>query len=124
VQSRASASGASPQPSLFFLFQSLEEQWRWRRVLLLVHGADVAWLPARPSWRRNWRRLERGSGIRAREEDTFKASEKELMGSIDMLGKAIDILEKEMAKTGSASLLQNSETTQNRLEAELAKRQG
>lgn len=60
----------------------------------------------------NEAKLKRATGIRAKEEATFQGSEKELMGAIDMLGRAVDILAKEMAKSGSAALLQTSAATQ------------
>merc|ERR1719456_1534025 len=60
----------------------------------------------------NEAKLKRATGIREKDADTFKASEKELMGAIDMLGRAIDILTKEMAKHGAAALLQTSAATQ------------
>jgi len=60
----------------------------------------------------NEAKLKKQSIIRAKEEATFQASEKELMGAIDMLGRAIDILTKEMAKNGAAALLQTSAATQ------------
>lgn len=60
----------------------------------------------------NEAKLKHATGIRENDAKTFKGSETELMGSIDMLGKAIDILTKEMAKTGSAALLQTSAATQ------------
>lgn len=59
----------------------------------------------------NEAKLKQASIFRYKEADTFKASEKELMGAIDMLGRAIDILTKEMAK-GGAALLQTSAATQ------------
>jgi len=46
------------------------------------------------------------SEIRAKEKDTFVAQEKELVDVIDTLQRAIQILEKEMSKTGSASMMQ------------------
>jgi len=55
-------------------------------------------------------KLKTATQIRAKDAATFKASEQELMQSIDMLGRAIDILDKEMAKSGASSLLQNSDT--------------
>jgi len=60
----------------------------------------------------NEAKLKRATQIRAKDLATFQASEKELMGAIDMLGRAIDILTKEMAKHGSAALLQTSAATQ------------
>jgi hypothetical protein len=60
----------------------------------------------------NEAKLKAATEIRAKDAATFQASETELMGAIDMLGKAIDILTKEMAKTGSAALLQTSAATQ------------
>jgi len=62
----------------------------------------------------NEAKLKRATGIRAKEQSTFQESEKELMGSIDMLGRASDILAKEMAKSGSsgAALLQTSAATE------------
>merc|ERR1719171_2181114 len=60
----------------------------------------------------NEAKLKKATEIREKDMATFKASEKELMGSIDMLGRAIDILAKEMAKHGSAALLQTSAATQ------------
>lgn len=57
----------------------------------------------------NEAKLKKATEVRATEESTFKASEKELMQSIDMLGRAIDILDKEMAKSGATSLLQNTD---------------
>jgi len=60
----------------------------------------------------NEAKLKRATGIRGKEVAAFQGNEKELMGAIDMLGRAIDILTKEMAKTGSAALLQTSEATQ------------
>lgn len=60
----------------------------------------------------NEAKAKRASQIRAKDASTFKAAETELMSSIDMLGRAIDILTREMAKTNSAALLQTSEATQ------------
>merc|ERR1719446_1282613 len=42
----------------------------------------------------NEAKLKRATGIRAQELETFQESEKELMGSIDILGRAMDILAK------------------------------
>jgi len=60
----------------------------------------------------NQAKLKRATGIRAKEVAIFQGSEKELMGAIDMLGRAVDILAKEMAKSGSAALLQTSAAAQ------------
>jgi len=60
----------------------------------------------------NEAKLKRATAIREKDTATFEASEKELIGAIDMLGRAIDILTKEMAKHGSAALLQSSAATQ------------
>jgi len=57
-------------------------------------------------------KLKKATGVREADAATFKAAETELMQAIDMVGKAVDILEKEMAKTNSTSLLQTSETTE------------
>merc|ERR1719405_432111 len=50
--------------------------------------------------------LKAATEIRAKEKSAFDAEEKELMDVIDTLQRAIGILEKEMAKTGSASMMQ------------------
>merc|ERR1719443_2199613 len=60
----------------------------------------------------NEAKLKRATAIREKDTATFEASEKELISAIDMLGRAIDILTKEMAKHGSAALLQSSAATQ------------
>jgi len=50
--------------------------------------------------------LKAATEIRAKEQAAFMAEEKELVEVLDTLGRAVGILEKEMAKTGSASLMQ------------------
>merc|ERR1719443_1536873 len=50
--------------------------------------------------------LKAATEIRAKEKSAFDAEEKELMDVIDTLQRAIGILEKEMSKTGSASMMQ------------------
>jgi chromosome segregation ATPase len=50
--------------------------------------------------------LKAATEIRAKEQADFAAEEKELMEVIDTLKRAIAILEREMAKIGSASMLQ------------------
>jgi len=50
--------------------------------------------------------LAAATEIRKKENTAFVAEEKELMDVIDTLQRAIGILEKEMAKTGSASMMQ------------------
>jgi uncharacterized coiled-coil protein SlyX len=49
--------------------------------------------------------LKEATGVRNKEKATFDAEEKELLSVVDTLGRAIGILEKEMAKSG-ASMLQ------------------
>jgi len=50
--------------------------------------------------------LSAATAIRAKENTAFKAEEKDLTDVIGTLERAIGILEKEMAKTGSASMMQ------------------
>lgn len=50
--------------------------------------------------------LKKASSIREKEVSEFAAGEKELMETIDALDRASSILEKEMAKSGSAALAQ------------------
>jgi len=50
--------------------------------------------------------LKAATDIRAHEATNFAAEEKELVETTDMLQRAIGILEREMAKSGGASLLQ------------------
>merc|ERR1719420_993025 len=50
--------------------------------------------------------LDAATKIRAKENSDFKAEEKELSEVISMLERATSILSKEMAKSGSASMLQ------------------
>merc|ERR1719463_754846 len=50
--------------------------------------------------------LAAATEIRKKENTAFVAEEKELLDVIDTLQRAIGILEKEMAKTGSASMMQ------------------
>merc|ERR1712039_361384 len=50
--------------------------------------------------------LKAATEIRAHEQAEFAASEKELSEITDTLSRAVGILEKEMAKTGSASMMQ------------------
>lgn len=57
----------------------------------------------------NDKKLQDTTDVRKQEADTFKDSEAKLMESIDMLGRAIEILEKESAK--SASLMQSTVAT-------------
>jgi hypothetical protein len=57
----------------------------------------------------NEKKLEDTTDVRKQEASTFKDSEAKLMESIDMLGRAIEILEKESAK--SASLMQSTVAT-------------
>ena len=50
--------------------------------------------------------LKAATEIREKEAEAFAAAEKELVDIIDTLERAVGILEREMAKSGSASLLQ------------------
>merc|ERR1719405_134449 len=50
--------------------------------------------------------LKAATEIREKEKATFEAEEKELLDVIDTLQRAIGILEKEMAKSGAASMMQ------------------
>jgi hypothetical protein len=50
--------------------------------------------------------LKAATEIREKEQATFEAEEKELLDVIDTLQRAIGILEKEMAKSGAASMMQ------------------
>merc|ERR1712060_525822 len=50
--------------------------------------------------------LKAAREIRAHEEADFSANEKELSEIVDTLSRAIGILEKEMAKTAGASMMQ------------------
>merc|ERR1719262_259514 len=50
--------------------------------------------------------LAAATEIRTKEQKAFEAEEKELLDVIDTLQRAIGILEKEMAKSGSASMMQ------------------
>jgi hypothetical protein len=50
--------------------------------------------------------LKAATEIRAKEQGAFEAEEKELVEVISTLQRATGILEREMAKTGSASMLQ------------------
>jgi len=50
--------------------------------------------------------LKAATEIRTKENTAFEAEEKELMDVIDTLQRAIGILEKEMAKSGAASMMQ------------------
>merc|ERR1719197_1201701 len=55
--------------------------------------------------------LKAATEIRAKEASAFEAEEKELTEVIGTLERAIGILEKEMAKSGSASMLQLQSAT-------------
>jgi len=50
--------------------------------------------------------LKAATEIRTKEKSDFDAAEKELMDCIDTLGRAIGILEREMKKSGGASMMQ------------------
>jgi hypothetical protein len=50
--------------------------------------------------------LKAATEIRTKEKSDFDAAEKELMDCVDTLGRAIGILEREMKKSGGASMMQ------------------
>jgi DNA repair exonuclease SbcCD ATPase subunit len=50
--------------------------------------------------------LKAATGIREKEQGVFAAKEKELMESLDTLMRAVGILEKELSKSGAASMMQ------------------
>merc|ERR1719335_750487 len=55
--------------------------------------------------------LKAATDIRTKEKAAFDAEEKELMEVIDTLGRAIGVIEKEMSKSGAASLAQFKSAT-------------
>jgi len=55
--------------------------------------------------------LKAATDIRKKEQGAFEAEEKELIDVIETLGRAVGILEKELAKTGSASMMQLQSAT-------------
>ena len=55
--------------------------------------------------------LKSATDIRTKEQGAFEAEEKELIDVIGTLARAVGIIEKEMAKTGSASMMQMQSAT-------------
>jgi len=55
--------------------------------------------------------LKAATDIRTKEQGAFEAEEKELIDVIGTLARAVGIIEKEMAKTGSASMMQLQSAT-------------
>jgi len=60
----------------------------------------------------NEAKLKEITAVRKDESEAFKATEKQLMEAIDMLGRAIEILMKEVRKKGSSALVQTTVDTE------------
>lgn len=71
-----------------------------------IEGAEAAIGDLTAGIATNEKDLADATAIRKKENADFTAEEKDLMETIDILGRAIGILEQEMAKHGGAALLQ------------------